>query len=98
MRSTPTGDACLGTFAEKVGTTMHLCSLDGTDPMFKEVCGRSAISGKENQESMGGHFSAFMMDMRLRDKVAYWLDTRMTPGITCHNGGGTPVICKLTAQ
>ncbi|WP_329432086.1 hypothetical protein OG564_03855 [Streptomyces sp. NBC_01280] len=97
-KTTPTGDACLGTFAKKVGTTMHLFSLDGTDPTFKEVCGRSAISGKENQESMGGHFSAFMKDMRLRDKDAYWLDTRMTPGITCHNGGGTPVICKLTAQ
>ncbi|MCX5083992.1 hypothetical protein ACFC18_40195 [Streptomyces sp. NPDC056121] len=95
-KPTPTGDACLSTYAKKLGAAVHLLSLDGTDPTFTEVCGRSAISGMHNQQSMGGHFGKFMKDMRIMDKDAYWLDTRMTPGITCLNGGSTPVICKLT--
>jgi hypothetical protein len=99
--TTPTGAACIGTYAKKSGTAVHLFSLNGTDPTFKEVCGRSAISGMHNQESMGNHFATFMRDMRIMDKDAYWLDTRMSAGSTClygTPGNGEPVICKLTAQ
>ncbi|MFF2302861.1 hypothetical protein ACFVVP_10205 [Streptomyces sp. NPDC058128] len=97
--TTPTGAACIGTYAKKHGTLVHLFSLNGTDPTFTEVCGRSAISGMHNQESMGNHFATFMRDMRIMDKDAYWLDTRMNDGGTCAygTGGGQPVICKLTA-
>ncbi|MER7540985.1 hypothetical protein ABTX77_40470 [Streptomyces sp. NPDC097704] len=51
-----------------------------------------------NQESMGNRFATFMRDMRIMDKDAYWLDTRMNDGGTCTygTGGGQPVICKLT--
>ncbi|MEV7867823.1 hypothetical protein AB0P17_17345 [Streptomyces sp. NPDC088124] len=76
-------------------------SLNGTDPTFKEVCGRSAISGMHNQESMGSHLATFMPDMRIMDQDAYWPDTRMSAGNTClygTPGNGEPVLCKLTAQ
>ncbi|WP_328315537.1 hypothetical protein [Streptomyces sp. NBC_00388] len=96
--TTPNGNACLGTNAKKLGTAVHLFSLNGTNPSVKEVCGRSAISGMHNQQSMGGHFSEFMSAMRLMDKVPYWLDTRMTPGNTCLYDGATPAICTSTAQ
>jgi hypothetical protein len=98
--TTPTGAACIGTYAKKQGSTVHLFTLDGTDPTFTEVCGRSAISGMHNQESMGNNFATFMRDMRIMDKDACWLDTRMDDGGTCTygTGGGQPVICKLTAQ
>ncbi|MEU1939189.1 hypothetical protein ACH49O_36375 [Streptomyces coeruleorubidus] len=84
----------------KHGSMVHLFSLNGTDPTFSEVCGRSAISGMHNQESMGNHFATFMRDMRIMDKDAYWLDTRMDDGGTCEYGigGGQPVICKLAAK
>ncbi|MDI3390129.1 hypothetical protein QIS99_28645 [Streptomyces sp. B-S-A8] len=98
--TTPTGAACIGTYAKKHGSMVHLFSLNGTDPTFSEVCGRSAISGMHNQESMGNHFATFMRDMRIMDKDAYWLDTRMDDGGTCKYGigGGQPVICKLAAE
>ncbi|MFF1760990.1 hypothetical protein [Streptomyces sp. NPDC058266] len=98
--TTPTGAACIGTYAKKQGSAVHLFSLNGTDPTFTEVCGRSAISGMHNQESMGNHFATFMRDNRIMDKDPYWLDTRMDDGGTCTygTGGGQPVICKLTAQ
>ncbi|MEU2075187.1 hypothetical protein [Streptomyces sp. NPDC013489] len=59
----------------------------------------AACIGRGNQESMGNHFATFMRDMRIMDKDAYWLDTRMNVGGTCAygTGGGQPVICKLTA-
>ncbi|MFC5654277.1 hypothetical protein [Streptomyces nogalater] len=99
-KTTPNGDACIGTYAKKHGSMVHLFSLNGTDPTFSEVCGRSAISGMHNQESMGGHFANFMKQMRIKDKDAYWLDTRMDDGGTCRYGvgGGQPVICQLAAQ
>ncbi|MFG2628180.1 hypothetical protein [Streptomyces sp. NPDC048473] len=95
--TTPTGDACIGTYAKKLGTAVHLFSINGTDPTFKEVCGRSAISGMHNQESMGGRFTKFLKDMRVMDKDAYWLDTRMTPGATCLHGSIAPVVCTERA-
>ncbi|MFB7534367.1 hypothetical protein ACFC0C_40435 [Streptomyces sp. NPDC056178] len=96
--TTPTGNACIGTYAKKLGTAVHLFSVNGTDPTFNEVCGRSSMSGMHNKESMGGNFGTFMRAMRIMDKDAYWLDTRMTSGGTCLYGSATPVVCKLTAQ
>ncbi|MES9592287.1 MULTISPECIES: hypothetical protein [unclassified Streptomyces] len=42
----------------------------------------------------------FTVQMRIKDKDAYWLDTRMDDGGTCRYGvgGGQPVICELVAQ
>ncbi|MFG2627598.1 hypothetical protein [Streptomyces sp. NPDC048473] len=74
----PNGKACVQTFAKKPGSAVHLYNIDGTVPTFYEVCGRSAISGIHNQESMGTNFATFMKDIRIMDKDAYWLDTRMT--------------------
>ncbi|MFH8410559.1 hypothetical protein ACH4FX_38160 [Streptomyces sp. NPDC018019] len=96
--TTPTGKTCLSTYAKKLGSAVRLFSLNGADPTFKEVCGRSAISGMHNKESMGSHFAKFMREMRITDKDAYWLDTRMTPGNTCLYASAAPVICKLTAK
>ncbi|WP_328876827.1 hypothetical protein [Streptomyces sp. NBC_00299] len=60
----------------------------------------TGAAGMHNQESMGNHFATFMRDMRIMDKDAYWLDTRMDDGGTCTYGagGGQPVICKLAAK
>ncbi|MEU9338906.1 hypothetical protein AB0D49_38140 [Streptomyces sp. NPDC048290] len=45
-------------------------------------------------------FANFIKQMRIKDKDAYWLDTRMDDGGTCRYGvgGGQPVICELVAQ
>ncbi|MET7719172.1 hypothetical protein ABZS89_43980, partial [Streptomyces sp. NPDC005407] len=70
-------------------------------PQYKEVCGRSAISGIHNQQSVGGRFSTFLKDMRITDKDAYWLDTRMTESCVYDDALGRPiepVICKMTAK
>ncbi|WP_328406343.1 hypothetical protein OHS70_38905 (plasmid) [Streptomyces sp. NBC_00390] len=80
---TPNGKFCVQTFAKQYNSAMHLYNIDGTyaefgDPTNAPVCGRSAMSGIHNQESMGNRFATFMKDMRIMDKDAYWLDTRMT--------------------
>lgn len=109
---TPDGKNCVQTFAKKQGSYVHLYNIEGTKPSFyvddqtgqpqyKEVCGRSAISGIHNQQSMGGRFSTFLKDMRIRDKDAYWLDTRMTESCVYDDALGRPiepVICKMTAK
>lgn len=62
---TPDGKNCVQTFTKKQGSYVHLYNIEGTKPSFyvdaqtgepryKEVCGRSAISGIHNQQSMGG--------------------------------------------
>ncbi|WP_371666143.1 hypothetical protein OG306_38015 [Streptomyces sp. NBC_01241] len=61
--------------------------IDGTNPTFKEVCGRSAISGIHNQESMGNHFATFMRDMRIMDWAHQGGSTR--PGAD-HHGRSMP--------
>ncbi|MFB7356119.1 hypothetical protein [Streptomyces gardneri] len=98
----PNGSACIQTYVKKQGTPLHMFSVDGTNPTFNEVCGRSAISGIHNQESMGNRFVTFMREMRIMDKDAYWVDTRMTAINACLYGAasglGDPVICKLTAN
>lgn len=100
---TPNGKACLQTFAKKQGTKIHLYNVDfggGWDnvPHFNEVCGRSAISGVHNQESMGSNFASFMKQMRIMDRDAYWLDTRMTGNCDPTDGTGKPFRCTMTAR
>ncbi len=99
----PNGAACIQTYVKKQGTSLHLLSVADTDPTFFEVCGRSAMSGIHNQESMGNRFATFMREMRIMDKDAYFVDTRMTAVNACVYGAasgrpGEPVICKLTAK
>jgi hypothetical protein len=64
---------------------VHLFSLYGTDPTFSEVCGRSAISGTHNQESMAGHFANVMKQRRIKARMRTgWTRAWMTvvPAIT----------------
>ncbi|WP_328665522.1 hypothetical protein OG905_00910 [Streptomyces sp. NBC_00322] len=98
----PNGSACVQSFAKKHGTKVHLYNIDnGKVPTFNEVCGRSSISGIHNQESMGGNFTSFMKQMRIMDKDAYWLNTRMTGSCAATDAFGkpvNPVICTMTAK
>lgn len=95
----PNGKACVQTFAKKHDSAVHLYNIDGTVPTWHEVCGRSAISGVHNQQSMGARFSAFMQDMRIMDKDPYWLDTRMSGQCKYLDPPpGSPVICTMTAK
>ncbi|GAA3112510.1 hypothetical protein ACFQ0X_43305 [Streptomyces rectiviolaceus] len=96
---TPNGDACVQSFAKKHGTKVHLYNVDnGKVPTFSEVCGRSSISGIHNQESMGANFSSFMKGMRIMDKDAYWLDTRMTGTCAGTDVSVKAVICTMVAK
>lgn len=95
---TPNGSACIQTFAKEYEGRVHLYNIDGAIPDFTEVCGRSAMSGNQNQGSMN-RFGTFMRDMRIMDKDAYWLDTRMTGNCLYTTDWGTPeppVICTMT--
>ncbi|NYH54962.1 hypothetical protein HNR06_004551 [Nocardiopsis arvandica] len=68
-------------------------------PDFTEVCGRPAIFGYQNQESMSP-LPAFRTDMRIMGGNACWLDPRMNGNCTYATDGGTsadPVICTMTA-
>ncbi|MFD4861642.1 hypothetical protein [Streptomyces atratus] len=100
----PDGAACVQTFAKKEDGRVHLYNIDSPTvpvPTFQEVCGRSSISGIHNQETMGGNFTSFMKQMRIMDKDAYWLDTRMTGRCDHTDAFGTPVnpvICTMTAK
>ncbi|MGH4036072.1 hypothetical protein ACQB60_45070 [Actinomycetota bacterium Odt1-20B] len=100
---TPNGKACVQTFAKKYGTKIHLYNIDfGGEvdqvPTLGEVCGRSAISGIHNQESMGANFAKFMTQMRIMDKDAYWLDTCMTGKCEPTELDGFPIRCTMTAK
>lgn len=96
---TPSGDACVQSFAKKHGTKVHLYNVDnGKVPTFFEVCGRSSISGSHNQESMGANFSSFMKGMRIMDKDAYWLDTRVTGTCADTDVSVKAVICTMVAK
>ncbi|MGW1278889.1 hypothetical protein ACWD4V_18310 [Streptomyces tsukubensis] len=87
------------TFAKQNGTRMHLYNVDnGVVPTFHEVCGRSAISGIQNQESMGGNFNNFMKQMRIMDRDAYWLNTRLTGVCEPTDATGQPLTCIMTAK
>ncbi|CAL9326333.1 hypothetical protein SUDANB51_00514 [Streptomyces sp. enrichment culture] len=96
---TPSGSACIETYATSVNGTMHLYNLNGSVPTWTEVCGRSAISDRDNQDSMspfGGAYG-FSKKMRLMDKDAYWLDTATSGNCGSRNVNSTSVRCTLTA-
>ena len=96
-RGTPNGSACIQTFAKEHEDEIHLYNIDGMIPDFTEVCGRSAMSGYQNQGSMN-RFGAFMTDMRIMDGDAYWLDPRMSGTCLYTTDWGTPadpVICLM---
>ncbi|SEB31488.1 hypothetical protein SAMN04490357_0168 [Streptomyces misionensis] len=88
------GDACVQTFASKQGSTVHLFNIDGHTPTWKEVCGRSAISGSDNSGSMAG-FAAFNANQRLLDRDPYWLNTNMSAACSSDS---TTVKCTMTAN
>ncbi|MGW8437808.1 hypothetical protein ACWGKS_21895 [Nocardiopsis sp. NPDC055879] len=95
---TPNGRACIQTFAKEHEGRVHLYNIDGLFPEFTEFCGRSAISGNQNQGSMN-RFPVFREEMRLMDGDAYWLDPRMDGNCTYTTDWGTPadpVICTMT--
>ncbi|MFF7051720.1 Tat pathway signal protein [Streptomyces griseorubiginosus] len=91
----PNGRACIETYATMVNGTMHLYNLNGTVPTWTEVCGRSAISDTDNQQSMSP-FGGFITKMRLMGKDAYWLDTA-TSGDCGTPSVSTSVKCTLRA-
>lgn len=88
------GNACVQTLASKQDGTVHLFNIDGSTPTWKEVCGRSAISGNDNSGSMAG-FGAFNANQRLLDRDPYWLDTNMSAA--CSADSAT-VKCTMTAN
>lgn len=95
---TPNGRACTQTFAKEHEDRIHLYNIDGLVPDFTEVCGRSAMSGNQNQGSMN-RFPTFRMNMRIMDEDAYWLDPRMSGDGLYTTDVGTPadpVICDMT--
>ncbi|GGX98438.1 hypothetical protein [Streptomyces anandii] len=88
------GDACVQTLASKQDGTVHLFNIDGLVPTWKEVCGRSAISGNDNSGSMAA-FAAFNAKQRLLDRDPYWLNTNMSAACSAD---GTTVKCTMTAN
>ncbi|MFF1490095.1 hypothetical protein ACIGZH_16880 [Streptomyces sp. NPDC058319] len=89
------GDACVQTLASKQGGTVHLFNIDGHTPTWKEVCGRSAISGNDNSGSMAA-FGSFNANQRLLDRDPYWLDTNVRAA--CSEDSATAVRCTMTAN
>ncbi|MEU1006793.1 hypothetical protein [Streptomyces sp. NPDC005890] len=79
------GSQCVQTFTKKTDGAVHLYNIDGKVPTWKEVCGRSAISGRHNSGSMAA-FSGFAKNMRLMDKDPYWLETSMSGDCQDKNG------------
>ncbi|WP_370419493.1 hypothetical protein AB8O64_14125 [Streptomyces sp. QH1-20] len=78
LNEVSSGGQCVQTFSKKADDgAVHLYNIDGHAPTWREVCGRSAISGKHNSGSMAG-FSGFVRNMRLLDKDPYWLETGMS--------------------
>lgn len=72
-----TGNDCVQTYATRVKQgEWHLYDdIRGAAPTWKEVCGRSAMSGWINSTSMGGAFSSgFSGKYRLLDQDPYWVD------------------------
>ncbi|MGP3999491.1 hypothetical protein [Streptomyces sp. 8N706] len=79
------GAKCIQSYATKVDGKIHLRNLPGALTTFKEVCGRSAMSGSQNRGSMGAFSAGFVNNMRLMDKDAYWLETNITGSCTSAN-------------
>ncbi|AOR30844.1 hypothetical protein BFF78_07060 [Streptomyces fodineus] len=88
------GDACVQTLASKQDGAVHLFNIDGLVPTWKEVCGRSAISGSDNSGSMAG-FATFNANQRLLDRDPYWLNTNMSAACS---DDSTTVKCTMTAN
>ncbi|MCD9195189.1 hypothetical protein [Streptomyces albireticuli] len=95
LNEVSSGSQCVQTFTKKADDrAVHLYDIDGHAPTWREVCGRSAISGKRNSGSMAG-LSGFVRNMRLLDKDPYWLETGMTG--QCAQDSKT-VKCTLRTQ
>ncbi|MGW1620867.1 golvesin C-terminal-like domain-containing protein [Streptomyces sp. NPDC002172] len=90
------GSECVQTFAQMDNGTIHLRNLPGTVPSFNEVCGRSAISGVQNQGSMAAFSAGFAKKMRLMKKDAYWLDTAISGD--CDSRTGNFIKCTMTTN
>jgi hypothetical protein len=76
MNEVDTGNDCVQTYATRVkqGEWRLYDDVRTTAPTWKEVCGRSAMSGWINSTSMGGAFSSgFSTKYRLLDKDPYWV-------------------------
>ncbi|MGW1169465.1 hypothetical protein [Streptomyces sp. NPDC002550] len=82
------------TLASKQDGAVHLFNIDGLVPTWKEVCGRSAISGSDNSGSMAG-FATFNANQRLLDRDPYWLNTNMSAACS---DDSTTVKCTMTAN
>ncbi len=80
------GSECVQTFAKKQADGVHLLNIDGMKPTWKEVCGRSAISGKHNSGSMSAFSAGFAKKLRLDDRDPYWLETGMSGDCEDKNG------------
>jgi hypothetical protein len=76
MNEVDTGNDCVQTYATRVKQgEWHLYDdIREAAPTWKEVCGRSAMSGWINSTSMGGAFSSgFSTKYRMLDKDPYWV-------------------------
>lgn len=77
MNEVDTGNDCVQTYATRVKQgEWHLYDdIRVPAPTWKEVCGRSAMSGWINSTSMGGAFSGgFSGKYRLLDQDPYWVN------------------------
>ncbi|WP_146075298.1 hypothetical protein [Streptomyces sp. Ru71] len=77
LNEVDTGNDCVQSYATRVKQgEWHLYDdIRTAAPTWKEVCGRSAMSGWINSTSMGGAFSSgFSGKYRLLDKDPYWVD------------------------
>ncbi|TFE54541.1 hypothetical protein E3E14_07305 [Streptomyces sp. ICN441] len=90
------GSKCIQSYATKGDGKIHLRNLPGALTTFKEVCGRSAISGSQNRGSMGAFSAGFVNNMRLMDKGAYWLETNITGNCTSANSDAWRCTMTLT--
>ncbi|MEU7576725.1 hypothetical protein AB0B50_03880 [Streptomyces sp. NPDC041068] len=95
MNEVDTGNDCVQTYATRVKQgEWHLYDdVREAAPTWKEVCGRSAMSGWINSTSMGGAFSSgFSGKYRLLDKDPYWVDF---PQFAHCDASKVTVACKV---
>ncbi|MGI5171093.1 hypothetical protein ACQEU3_42750 [Spirillospora sp. CA-253888] len=88
------GDQCLQSYATRVKQgEWHLYDDERRPaPTFKEVCGRSAMSGWINSGSMAPFSGGFSQKYRMLDKDAYWVST---PGFEHCNATAATVQCTV---
>ena len=95
MNEVDTGNDCVQTYATRVkqGEWRLYDDVRVDAPTWKEVCGRSAMSGWINSTSMGGAFSSgFSGKYRLLDKDPYWVDF---PQFAHCDASKVTVTCKV---